>query len=75
MVAKFQREGEPVTRVDFEFFGLIKMLSNGSAVRPSGLPIRKRYGGTSAKHLPILFLPPPRHQWRWSQVKSGGDKY
>ena len=52
MVAKFEREGEPVTRVDLEIFGLIKTLSNGNAVRPSGLPIRllpprtiRRYGG------------------------------
>ena len=34
---KFEQEGEPVTRVDF--FDLIKTLNNGSAVRPSSLPI------------------------------------
>ena len=40
----------PVTRVDLEIFGLIKMVSN--IVRPYGLPIRllpphtiQRYGG------------------------------
>ena len=40
MVAKFEREGEPVTRVDLEVFGRIT-LSNGSRLYDSAHRVGK----------------------------------
>jgi len=61
MVAEFNREGQPVTRVDLEIFGLIKMLSNGSTVRACGLPIHllplHMIGGIAVNQLSIIFFP------------------